>query len=179
MNPNASTLFFTALLLLCTGCATLKPSAFEDRKPLFEPEKFFSGHTSSTGFIETRRGHPYRRITTQTQGILRDGVLYVEQDLTTEGSKPTHRSWQMRRIDAHHLSATANDIIGTARGQLYGNAFHWSVRHALSNKKNPFARVRMMQWMYLQPDGQTLVIRTFVKKAGITILQISEVFRKD
>ena len=41
---------------------------------------------------------------------------------------------------------------------------------------NPLMRVRITQWMYLQPGGQTLIIRTVIRKAGIQVVQITEHF---
>ncbi len=178
MRHIRQALTFVAFAFVFAGCATMKPSSFENDTPIFEPERFFAGLTHSTGVMESRGGTPTRRITTQTQGVIKNSSLHIEQDLSQEGKKGTHRSWQMRRIDAHHINATANDIIGTAHGMVYGNTFHWSFHLALSHN-NPIMRVRMTQWMYLQPGGQTLIIRTVIRKAGIIVLQITEEFSKD
>ena len=155
----------------------MRPIAFSDSVPVFEPEKFFVGHTHSTGVMETRGGKPKQRITTSTVGTMSNGILYMEQDLIPEGGKPSHRSWQMRRIDAHHIEATANDIVDTAHGVLYGSVFSWSFKLALA-AKNPFKRVKMSQTMYLQPGANTLIIRTVIRKAGIVFVQITEEFVK-
>lgn len=166
-----------SIALTLSSCATLPPSAFQSNTPLFEPEKFFAGTTRSTGVIENRGGRPHQRTTTETHGEMKDGRLYIEQDLNTENSKPRHRSWQMHRIDEHHIEATANDIVGTARGVVYGNMFTWSFTLALK-RGNPLMNVRMSQTMYLQPDGKSLLIRSIIRKAGITVVQITEVFQK-
>ncbi len=120
---------------------------------------------------------PARRITTETTGILKDGVLYVEQDLAPEGGKRWHRSWQLRRTDEHRVDATANDMLGTAHGLSTGDVFSWSFRLALS-PGNPLKNVRMTQAMYLQPDGRSLIIRSIIRKAGIVVAQVTEQFRK-
>lgn len=157
----------------------MKPAAFESGSDgKLEPQKFFIGHTRSTGVIENRKGKPTARITTETHGVLKDGVLTIEQDLNTEGGKTNHRSWKMRQIDAHHIEATATDIEGTARGLLYGNVFSWSFRLKLANRT--FIRhLRMSQQMYLMPGGQTMIIRSVLSKFGITVVQITEQFRKE
>jgi hypothetical protein len=165
-------------LSLLTGCASLKPEAFADGQAAFEPEKFFVGTTHSSGVFENRRGQPVRRITTETKGTLKEGMLYIEQDLMPEGKKATHRSWKLRRVDAHHVDATANDIIGTAHGALYGNMMCWHFTLALS-PGHPIRNVRMSQFMYLQPDGRTLIIRTIIRKAGFIVTQVTEAFRKE
>jgi len=69
-------------------------------------------------------------------------------------------------------------MIGAARGEAYGNVFHWSFRLALS-PGNPLGNVRMTQWMYLQPDGRTMVNHTTIRKLGIVVAQVTEQFRSD
>ena len=165
------------MLFLLAGCASMKPVAFENGEPKLDPVKFFGGRTRSAGVIETPGGKPSRRITTETEGKLNNGVLSIEQNLYPEGQKKNHRVFVLQQIDAHHVNATADDIVGTAQGLLYGNQFSWTFRHTLINRK--FIRhVRMSQYMYLMPDGQTLVIRSVVRKFGFKLAQITEQFQK-
>ncbi len=169
-------LLFTAVVL-CTSCASMKPVAFSDGSPKLNPVEFFGGETHSTGVIENAKGLPTMRITTQTKGKVQDGVLYIEQDLFPEGQKKNHRSWKLKQIDENLVEATSNDMYGTARGLLYGNHFMWTYRMKLVNRK--FIRhARMQQDMYLMPDGETLIIRSVIRKFGITVAQITEQFKK-
>lgn len=169
--------FAIIALVLFASCASIKPAAFEKGEPKLEPVSFFGDRTRSSGVLENRGGKPTAKITTETTGNLKDGVLYLEQDLYPEGGKKNHRSWQLRRIDEHHVDATANDIDGTAHGLLYGNAFSWTFRLKIADRK--FIRhVRMQQNMYLMPDGKTLLIRSVIRKFGIVVMEISEQFVK-
>lgn len=161
-----------------TGCATMRTPAFERGRPIFEPTRFFTGKTSSVGVMENRRGMPMRRVTTETSGRWQGGALHVEQDIVLGDGKPQHRSWQIRKVADHRYEATANDIVGTARGEAYGNVFHWSFTLALS-PGNPIQNVRMSQWMYLQPDGRTLINHSVISKVGIVVAQVTEQFRRN
>jgi hypothetical protein len=166
-----------ALASLATSCTIMRPADFADGKPTFEPTKFFAGRTRSQGVLETRDGTPMQQVFTQTRGTWDGGELRIEQDLQFSGGKTSHRSWRLRKIDAHHYEATANDIVGTVRGEAYGNVFHWDFMLSPS-PGNPFTRVRMSQWMYLQPDGKTMVNHTTFRKAGIVVAQVTEQFRR-
>lgn len=163
-------------LLFCAGCASMKVSDFAKERPLLDPVEYFTGKTASTGVMENRDGAPQEIVTTATSGRREGDVLVLEQDLKL-GQKHQHRSWRIRRIDAHHFSATANDLVGTATGEAYGNVFTWSFTLALS-PGNPLANVRMTQWMYLQPDGRTLINHSTIRKFGIVVAQVTEQFRK-
>ncbi len=172
------------LRLLCggaaialSGCATMNVSEFRGGRPEFDPVRFFTGATSSFGVMENRGGAPKQIVKTETKGQLAGDTLRLEQVLSLGTSKPQHRSWRIRKIDAHRYEATANDIVGTVQGEAYGNVFHWSFTLALS-PGNPLANVRMSQWMYLQPDGKTMVNHSTIRKFGIVVAQVTEQFRK-
>ena len=160
------------------GCAGLKPTDFAEGRPLLDPVSFFSGHTKSAGVLENRDGAPTQRVETETNGHVSAGVLALEQELRFSDGKKQHRSWRIRRMDEHHFEATANDVVSVARGEAYGNVFHWELGLMLS-PGNPLANVRMSQWMYLQPDGRTLLNHTTIRKFGVVVAQVTEQFRRD
>ncbi len=174
------TRFLPALLALfaCASCAALKPESFSRTPPVLDPVKFFGGHTHSTGVIEARSGLPSERITTQTAGTYANGILHMDQDLHSENSQPTHRTFDLKIMDAHHVDATGSDVVGTAHGQLYGNYFTWRFRLKIADH-GLVRHVNMTQCMYLMPDGQTLLIRSIVRKFGIIAAEITEQFHKD
>jgi len=166
------------LALALAGCAGEPVQSFNEGRPLFAPEKYFAGATHSWGIIETPSGKPREILHTQTVGHWDGAVLHFEQQITFEHGAAEHRSWLVRKLDAHHHSATGTGIIGIARGEAYGNVFHLDFTlDAVPG--NPLAHVHMSQWMYLQPDGLTLVNRDTLTKAGILIAQITEQFQKD
>ena len=165
-------------LLMLASCASLKPESFSCSTPAIDPIKFFGGHTHSTGVIEARSGLPSERITTQTAGVFANGILHMEQDLHSEDSQPTHRTFDLKIIDAHHVDATGSDVVGTAHGQLYGNYFTWRFRLKIADH-GLVRHVNMTQCMYLMPDGQTLIIRSIVRKFGFIAAEITEQFHKD
>lgn len=138
---------------------------------------FFTGHARSTGVMENRAGAPVKKVTTHTHGTWKAGALHIEQELHFDNAPAEHRSWQLQRIDAHHVEATANDMIGTAKGQAQGPVFHWDFILA-TRPGNPLGNVRMSQWMYLQPGGETLVNHTTISKWGIVLRQVTEQFQK-
>lgn len=170
--------FASAFLILLASCSTIKPSeSFIEGTPKLNAIDFFGGITNSTGVIENRAGNPTHRITTHTEGKMVNGELTLEQELKTEGGKTNKRSWKLHQIDEHHVEATSNDIKGKAKGTLYGDHFSWSFR--LKTGKKFIRHVRMSQNYYLMPGGERLIIRSVIKKFGITIIQITEEFKKE
>ena len=168
----------TGLMGTLVACADESLALFSESKPALEPEKYFSGKTNSWGLFETPRGEPKELLFTQTRGRLENRVLHFEQDLTFGSGKKQHRSWLIRRTDAHHYTAIGTGIIGTAHGVTEGNAFHLEfILDAWPG--NPLGHLHMSQWMFLQPDGVTLINRDTLSKAGIIITEITERFSKE
>ncbi len=167
-----------ALAVAVTGFAGTPFDVLKDGRPIFQPERYFAGCTHSWGIFESRSGNPTKLIHTQTAGHAEGGVFKFEQDMQIQGSKPSHRSWSIRKLDEHHYSATGTGIVGVARGEGHGNAFHFEfTMDAVPG--NPLAHVHMSQWMYLQPDGVTMINRAIVSKAGVILAEVTEQFHKD
>ena len=166
------------VLFVLASCSTLKPESFGSSTPILDPVKFFGGHTHSAGVLESRRGKPSVRITTNTTGVYTNGILSIEQDLYPEKGKQNHRNFKLKLTDEHHVEGTGSDINGTAHGQLYGNYFTWSFRLRIAGK-GLVQHVNMTQYMYLMPGGKTLIIRSVIRMFGITVKEITEQFYKD
>ncbi len=76
-----------------------------------------------------------------------DGSLHMIQRLSQQDGTAQTRQWVARRTGPHTWEATANDMVGRARGTADGRAFHW--RWVLAGGPgNPPFDVSMDQWMY-------------------------------
>lgn len=168
-------LAFALLAMALSGCANRTAASFKEGRPIFDPGAYFNGKTHSWGVIESRGGEPRQMLTTQTEGHWKGDTFHFEQDLAFEKKKNQHRSWLIRRVDAHRYTATGTGIVGEARGEAYGNVFHLEFTLDLV-PGNPLLRVHMAQWMYLQPDGRTMINRAVLTKAGVVVAQITEQF---
>lgn len=164
--------------VLLTGCGSLKPKDFARSSSSLEPDKYFTGVTRSWGVLENRAGEPRSHFTTESIGTREpSGDLNIQQTFTHEDNSTQMRLWHVHRIDAHRYEATANDVVGLARGLAYGNAFRWTYTIALK-PGNPFSHVHLIQWMYLQPGTQTMFTRAVVRKFGLRVGEVAESFQR-
>lgn len=152
------------------GCApALPPSAFDGGAPEMRPERFFAGTTRSTGVLENASGTPTSRFHVEGSGEeLADGSFRLVQTITMDGEQPTTRTWLLRRLDAHRYSGTLTDASGPVEGEAYGNLFH--LRYPM---RSPTGGA-MEQWLYLQPDGITVLNEARVSVWGFTVARVSE-----
>jgi len=168
-----------SLLLLFGGCAqSLSTKEFAHTTPVFDPITFWTGSTASWGVMENRSGAPVSIVTTRTEGTMQTDAhgkefLKMVQQVMVDG-KTTPRTWQMRRLGNGVFEATANDMVGTARGTASGRTFHWTWTLA-TKPGNALKNVRMKQWMYLADNG-TMMNRTIITKFGVRLAEVSEQF---
>ena len=160
---------------LAVGCAPpLPPAAFAATTPAFDPVAFWTGHTSSWGVIENRDGAPTAIITTTTDATPEGaGGLHMVQHVVHDGQDSV-RDWHIRRLGGGRFEATANDLVGVARGATSGRTLHWTWTLA-TKPGNCLFDVTMDQWMYLADDG-TLMNRTIITKLGVRLAEVSEQF---
>ncbi len=159
-----------AAVISLSGCGGgLPPAAFEGGTPELRPEIFFAGATNSTGIVENRSGAPTTRFQVHGEGHgMPDGRFVLVQRIAFEGQPPRERTWTLTRVDKHHYAGTLTDATGDVRAEAYGNLFHLTY----PMKEPPFGR--MEQWLYLQPDGHTVLNEATVSLLGITAAHLSE-----
>ena len=85
--------------------------------------------------------------------------------------------WRITKLDEHNYEGRADDVIGVAKGESYGNALNWSYDLDLEIG-NKTVRVHFNDWMFLQPDG-VLMNRARVSKWGFEIGEVTLMFKPE
>jgi Protein of unknown function (DUF3833) len=173
---RAPLLALCAAAILFAGCG-LRTEAAAGADPAFDPIAFFSGHTQSWGVIESRAGAPTAWVVTRSHGEMDgDGRLRMVQRLSFQDGTTQQRDWTLWRNGSARFDATANDMVGTARGEVNGRMFHW--RWVLARSPgNALMNLTMNQWMYRMEDG-SVTIRTTVSKLGFIVAEVTEQFTR-
>jgi hypothetical protein len=163
------------LLLALSGCApALSPSDFEGSTPRMRPEIFFAGSTRSTGVLENGAGAPTRRLQVEGQGHEQaDGSFRLDQAVTFDHDPPRLRTWVLHRVDDHRYVGTLTEATGPVECESFGNLLR--IRYAMTA---PIGG-RMEQWLYLQPDGATVVNEATVRVLGVVVAHLSERITRD
>lgn len=170
---------FAFALCLCgslASCSGPRARDFEGKEPTLDPKAYFSGHVRSWGVVEGSTGKVSDQFSTQMHGVPRPDGLLLRQDFTFASGKKEHRVWDIRVVDAHHFEGHANDSVGLAHGEAWGNAFEWNYTLAVPVKGRTI-NVNFSQIMLLQPGG-VLLNRVQYRKFGLRLGSISEFFRK-
>jgi len=172
---NRTGLLFAILSL--AGCTSMTAKDYDGSTPSMDMLGYFSGQVHAWGVVQSRSGKVMRRFTLEMQGKLQaDGSLAIHETLDYAGSSHETRDWSVRRLDPHHVAATANGIVGTAQGEQYGDALH--LQYVLQDSSEGSIReFSVDDWFFLQSDG-VLVNRSYGSKWGIHAFDVITFFRK-
>jgi hypothetical protein len=161
------------LLLLCGCVKPLPVLQWSADAPIMRPEEFFAGVSRGNGVIQTPGGTPSRRIMVESNGgTLPDGSFRLDQKITDDRGKVSNRFWIMRRTGPNSYTSSLSDAAGAVTGDVRGNLFHLKYLY-----KKPF--VTMEQWLWLQPDGKTVMNVGRVSMPSRTIARLSEIIVRE
>lgn len=156
------------LMLILPGCMRAMPlSAFEGARPEFRPELFFLGTTRGEGVLQTAGGRPSRLFRVTSIGRATANGITVDQEIRWSDGKLDRRSWTLRQVAPGRYQGRLSDAAGPVTAEARGNALRltYLLRHP---------GITMEQWLYLQPDGRTLLNEGTVRAMGIVAARLSE-----
>jgi hypothetical protein len=154
----------------------MKPQDFANTEPRLVIEEYFGGQTKAWGIFEDRFGDLRRQFMVDIVGTWDGRELVLKEDFLYEDGETDRRVWRIIKVNANRYEGRADDVIGTATGQSYGNALNW--RYTLDLKVGDGSwRVAFDDWMFLQRDG-VLINRARVYKWGLRIGEVTLVFSK-
>ena len=106
-----------------------------------------------------------------------EGVL--EEYFTFDDGEKSERIWKIKFTDNHNFTATAGDVVGTAKGSQYGNAMQmvYVLNLEVDKKKQTRYKVTLDDWMYLL-DDDILLNKSTIKKFGIVFGKLTIFFQK-
>ncbi len=154
--------------LLLAGCMTpLRVADFAGSGPELRPELFFIGEARGRGLIQTAGGRPSRTFEVISTGQRQGEGIRVDQVIRYGDGKVERRFWTLRSTGPNTYHGTLSDAAGPVRAEVSGNALR--LRYLL---KRPAITVE--QWLYLQPDGRTLLNEGTVRAFGMVVARLSE-----
>jgi len=177
MKLNRKFYVVFACMLALIGCDTMNTEAFSNGKPKFVLEKYFDGDTSAWGIVEDRFGNVKRQFIVDINGVWDGDTLILKEDFLFDDGEKSFREWKITKNADGTYKGTADDVIGVAKGVASGNTLNWSYVLDLKLSDSSSIRVKLDDWMFLQPGG-VLLNKAKMSKFGITLGQILISFSK-
>jgi len=174
INPLGQVLLGMAALGLA-ACSAV-PQDYAASQPRFDMRTFFNGPLEAWGMFQDRSGKVVQRFHVVMTGRWQGDAGTLEEHFRYADGTTSQRTWTFHRVDDHHITGRAGDVIGEASGEAYGFALHWNYVLALPVGDSVY-NVRMDDWMYLV-DEQTLLNRTQMTKFGFRVGEVTLVIRR-
>lgn len=161
---------------LTAGCAGPRADSYREERPVLDLKEYFQGDIDAWGIFQKRSGEVARRFTVDIKASWEGDVGTLEEDFVYSDGSTSRRVWTIRKIDEHSYVGTADDVVGEARGEAYGNALRWRYVLALEVDGRTW-NVHFDDWMFLM-DDRVMLNRSVMSKFGIRLGEVTLAFRR-
>jgi len=163
-------------IFLCQGCTSVDPKLYAKEKPILDLKQYFNGPLEASGMFQDRKGEVVKRFHVKMVGTWKENVGTLEEDFVYSDGTTQRRVWTITKLDEHTYTGTADDVIGAAKGEAYGNALNWSYTLALPVDGTIY-HVRFDDWMFLM-DEKIMLNRAVMSKWGYRLGDVTLSFTK-
>ncbi|AWL12662.1 hypothetical protein HMF8227_02209 [Saliniradius amylolyticus] len=172
MKLTTLMLMFAAFL---SGCSASLED-YRQTQPNFELKSYFDGRVTARGMIEDYSGKLVRHFCVDIIGSWDGNRGELDETFYFNDGEIQKRIWKLNIADNGVVTGTAGDVVGTASGRSQGQAFNWhyTLEVPMDDTRYEFA---IDDWMY-QLDKQRIMNRSYMKKFGVTVAEISIYFDK-
>ncbi|MCB1490434.1 MAG: DUF3833 domain-containing protein [Rhodobiaceae bacterium] len=168
-------LVLTALKARFLSFAAQTPDDYKDTAPAFEIDRALSGPLACEGIIFGPTGLAVSRFVARMDGRWDAEGGTLAEHFTYDSGRQQRREWRIRRLPDNRITATADDIIGTAKGQISGATLSLSYRLRLPKEAGGHV-LDVIDWLYLMPDG-TLMNRSRMHRFGLPLAELVATMR--
>ena len=157
------------------GFKSQRPSHYGGTVPEFDMKTHLSGPIISEGMIHDLRGRMVSRFVAEMQGTWDGNTGTLAENFTYANGGTQQRLWNLTLKEDGHFTATADDIIGLAKGQVSGATLSMTYRIRLPENAGGHV-LDVTDWLYLMENG-TLLNRSELRKFGIKVAELTATMR--
>lgn len=169
-------LFAGLLLCLLSACGSIEPATYAQEKPVLDLQQYFNGKLQAHGMFQDRSGKVIKRFEVDMDCQWQGEVGTLDERFVYSDGTRQRRVWTLRKTGPNTVTGTADDVIGEARGEIAGNALHWSYVLALPVDGKVY-NVNFDDWMYLMTD-RVMLNRAAMSKFGLHLGDVTLSFYK-
>lgn len=161
-------LFLASSLLLISCSQSLKD--YKNSKPELDLAKFFQGSLSAHGIVQDYKGQVIRTFSAELVATWRGNKGLLDEKFYFNDGKVEYRCWQLSK-NGNSYSGTAGDVVGTAKGEVFGNTLNWQYDLMVETDSGP-RQLRLDDWLYMIDDN-TIINRTAMSFYGIDVAEVT------
>lgn len=163
-------------LLVLSACSSQEINQYSAERPALDLANYFNGKVIAHGIFQNRSGQVVKRFTVDMDSRWDGNQGVLDEHFTYSDGKTERRVWRLTKHADGHYTGTADDVVGTARGQTAGNAFQWAYTLKLPVDGSVY-EVQFDDWMYLV-DDRVMINRATMSKFGIRLGEVTLSFHK-
>ena len=161
------------------ACSSQKIEDVAQRTPKLSLETFFEGETIAYGIFEDYSQSLSRQFRVNIKGTVEGNVLTLEEDFLYDDGEEQRRVWVITNQGTDsdgitHYEGRADDVVGTAKGQVAGNALNWQYTMALPVGDDVY-HIHFDDWIY-QQDEHVALNRARLTKFGLEVGSVTRAF---
>lgn len=154
-----------------------RPTDYAATSPTFELQKVLNGPILSEGLIYGPNGRMTNSFVARMYGEWEGNIGTLSEDFTYSNGKRMQRKWYITLGAGNAFTATADDIEGTATGEISGSTAMMHYRIRLPEDSGGHV-LNVTDWMYLTEDG-AIMNRSEMRKFGIKVAELIATMRPD
>jgi hypothetical protein len=157
-------------------CVAQGPEIYRDQKPVLDLQTYFNGTVDAWGYFQDRGGKVMKRFKVEMKCTWNANSGVLDEYFTYSDGTTSRRVWTITKVDANTHKGTAEDVVGEAKGEAFGNALPWQYTLTLPVDGNVY-EVQFDDWMYLQ-DEQVMLNYSAMSKFGFRLGEVILSFRR-
>jgi hypothetical protein len=165
-----------ACALALAGCASPTPADYAAEKPVLDLQRYFNGNVLAHGIFTDRSGKVVKRFTVQMKCEWNGDEGVLDEAFSYSDGTSDRRVWRLKKLPDGRYTGTAGDVVGTASGQVAGNAFQWAYTLKLPVDGKVY-EVQFDDWMFLV-DERVMLNKAVMRKFGIRLGEVTLAFQK-
>jgi len=163
-----------ALVLLLwqpfVGFRRQTPKDYAQTQPQFDLRQCLNGSIKSEGVLYGPMGRVVTQFTADMEGQWHGATGSLSEHFQYSSGAMQMRKWNLQMGNDGHFTATADDIIGVARGEVSGATARLEYRLRLPKEAGGHV-LNVVDWMYLAENGN-IINRSEMRKFGIKVAEL-------
>ncbi|MEP1929988.1 DUF3833 domain-containing protein [Shimia sp.] len=151
------------------------PSDYINSGPAFSLKTHLSGEILSEGLIFGPNGKMTNSFVAKMFGRWDGNTGTLSEEFTYSNGKQQSRKWYLTLGEANTFTATADDIIGLARGSVSGSTIKMEYKIKLPEESGGHT-LTVTDWLYLTSNG-VIMNRSEMRKFGIKVAELIATMR--
>ena len=168
--------YITVLLLLICLVSCSSNSEHKLTGPKLNPEQFFKGNLIASGFVKDRSGKIIRTFNAKIIGEVKAKDFTLTEHFIFDDGEKQERIWKFKHTDNGHYDATANDVDGIGKAQVYDNYMSLDYKLIIQYNDKPM-KISIEDILVLTHEN-ILIAESQMYKFGLHVGSITLVMQK-